>query len=326
MNIPAAYVIANFGGPRCLDEVTSFLTALLTDQEVLRTSLPACVHRWLFSYVAKCRAKTISKEYKKMGGGSPIFADTEAIAHSLRCKVQTPILTFHRYLPSTHQAFIDELQKLPCGEIRVFPMFPQFTYATTGSIASFFAKNLSRTLQQRLRWIKSYPAHSSYINVMRHMLKQYMVTQQLKEKESVFLFSSHGLPLSFIATGDLYLSECQATFQAIMQDFPDVLGKLCFQSKFGPGEWIRPYTIDCCEQVLNWHQGRKNVIFVPMSFTSDHIETLCEIEDQYMPVIEKQGLKALRLPAMNQHEEWIEAIHLILHEVTTVSNQMLLRH
>lgn len=322
---PLAYVIVNFGGPRTLDEVESFLAALLTDQEVLRTGLPRWIHTPLFRLVARQRAKKMIEEYAQIGGGSPIFADTEAIAQQFSCNVDAPVLTFHRYLIATHAPFFRYMNALPCGEIRLFPMFPQFTYATTGSAATFLQRHLSSRIVKQLRWIKSYPTHPAYIKIMQTMIAQELHTRSLLERETVLLFSAHGLPLSFIQKGDIYLKECEATFHAIMQAFPRALGQLCFQSKFGRGEWLRPYTIDCCRRIEQWAVGRPNILFVPISFTSDHIETLFEVEKQYMPIIRTHHRRVFRLPAMNRRPDWIQAIHRIVHEERLFPNQALTR-
>ena len=134
-----------------------------------------------------------------------------------------------------------------------------------------------------------------------------------------------GLPKLFIEKGDLYDYECRASFGNIMKSFPTAKGLLCYQSKFGPGEWIRPYTIDVCTHIDKYREGRKYCVFVPISFTSDHVETLVEVEEQYMPVIARQGLHPFRVPALNRQPEWIDAIVQILSDASPCTNSMLLR-
>src|SRR5690606_11465904 len=99
-----------------------------------------------------------------------------------------------------------------------------------------------------------------------------------------------------------------------MKAFPQALGRLAFQSKFGPGEWIKPYTIDVCESILSWKEDKSHVLFIPLSFTSDHLETLFEIEEDYVPVVKNQGLDAYRVPALTRDPHWIDAIETILQE------------
>jgi len=318
-------LIVNFGGPRRLEEVYPFLQALLTDRDVVRTRLPGPLHRLLFSRIAKKRAKKVDAEYRSMGGKSPIYEDTEAVAARLREKIKTEVLVFHRYIPATHSSFIKEAATLDAEEIRVFPMFPQFTYATTGSAARWFEENLPAPTVNKMRWIKSYPTHPAYVAAQQGTIRRFLEENELKEEEVALLFSAHGVPQLFMETGDIYQDECESSVEAVMRAFPKAVGKLAYQSKFGPGEWLRPYTEDACEQVKRWSGDRPAVVVVPISFTSDHIETLVEIEQQYLPLIREQGLRALRLPAFNRSEEWIDAIASILKDKILCTNQMLVR-
>ncbi|PJD96489.1 MAG: ferrochelatase [Parachlamydia sp.] len=319
------YLLVNFGGPRSAQEIYPFLASLLTDQDVVRSGLPSFIHRLVFKCVAKIRARRISKEYALMGNKSPIYEDTEALAEALRLHLKAPLLTFHRYLPATHVQFIEEIKRLECDEIRVFPLFPQFTYATTGSVARWFSNFLPDTLTTKMRWIKSYAAHPAFIQAHQNQIRKFLAENNLAEAETILLFSAHGIPEKFVEKGELYPDECLASFQAIMQAFPQSLGRLSYQSKFGRGEWIKPYTIDVCKQILEWNQGRQHVVFIPISFTSDHIETLVEIENEYMTEVREANLKAYRVPCLTLDPQWIEAILAILTETNCALNQMLIR-
>lgn len=320
-----AYLLVNFGGPRALAEIEPFLKSLLTDADVIRTRLPSIVQSYLFKRVAKKRAKKIIPEYEKIGGFSPIFRDTEMVAKLLETKLNAKVLTFHRYLPQTHDAFFSELNSISADEVRVFPFFPQFSYATTGSIARLFCKKLETQVLNKLYWIKSYPTHPSFVSLFQERIREFLEKENIDEEECVLFFSPHGLPQAFVDEGDLYQKECQNSFNAIMQAFPKAGSVLAYQSKFGRGEWLRPYTDEMCQKAPEWALARKKVVFVPLSFTSDHIETLFEVEDQYLPVIRSYNLQAYRLPAFNQDPRWVEAISAILSEFTPVSTPMLVR-
>lgn len=321
-----AYLLVNFGGPRDLNEVEEFLIELLTDQEVLRTPFPAFIHRILFTRVAKKRSQQVVHDYALIGGKSPIFADTEAIAEKVGQNIGAKVLVFHRYLPKTHSDFIDKIEKLHVfSEIRVFPMFPQFSYATTGSIALWFDTHLSPAIVNKLSWVKSYPDEPSYIETFEHCLRDFLMEKALKEEETILLFSAHGLPQKFVDTGDIYERECKLTFDLLKNRFPKTLAKLSYQSQFGKEEWIRPYTADVCEKINEWGGGRRNIVMVPLSFTSDHIETLYEMEELYLPLIRNAGLQAYRCPALNQRQGWIQSIAEILQGQKGMKNSVLLR-
>lgn len=321
-----ALVLANFGGPRDMGEITPFLKALLCDQEVVRTALPNFLHNYIFSQIAKRRAKKIAADYTGIGGKSPIYEETEKVAEALREKLACPILTFHRYLPATHKPFIKAMSALDHTEFLVFPMFPQFSYSTTGSIAKWFKEHLPSKISNQLLWIKSYPEHPAYIDLYSERIARFLEYKKLKEESMLLLFSAHGLPKKFVVQGDPYQRECEGSFKAISKRFERASSQLCYQSKFGPGEWLKPYTIDVCQHISSYAKDRKNVLFIPLAFTSDHIETLHEVETEYMPVVRNKGYHAFRLPAFNHGQDWIEAIEKMTKERMLLNNQMLVRH
>ncbi|HSW86711.1 MAG TPA: ferrochelatase [Rhabdochlamydiaceae bacterium] len=317
-------VIVNFGGPRNLNEIEDFLKALLCDRDVIRTGFPSWLHNLLFSRIAKKRARTIVKDYELIGGSSPIFEDTEAIAHTISATRSQKVLTFHRYLPSTHEAFIQTIRNSECDRLTIFPMFPQYSYATTGSIARFFSKRFGISAMNKMGWVRSYFSHPAYIQCMQKCIAEYLQEQNLNEKETILFFSPHGLPQEFISRGDRYQTECQASFQKIASFFPNALSVLAYQSKFGKGEWLRPYTNELCEQVASWGKGYRNGVFIPLSFTSDHIETLFEVEYQYLPIVRAKGFHAYRCPALNRRKDWINAIAQIMNDSTLCNTQSLI--
>lgn len=313
-----ATLIVNFGGPRSLEEIGSFLKELLTDPDVIRPRLPFFIHRFLFSEIARKRVKKVVKDYAMIGGKSPIFEDTEALAAPMGA------LTFHRYLPETHAHFLERVLLLDVDEICIFPLFPQFSYATTGSIARWFSNHLPESLQKKLSWIPSYATHPLFVQAMKANIGDFLAEKGLKEKEVILLFSAHGLPQAFIDTGDPYQSHCEESFREISAGFPSALSRLSYQSKFGRGEWITPSTSDVCTAIEEWCEERRAVVIVPLSFTSDHIETLFEIEELYLPLIKERGLNAYRCPALNRRQDWMEAIEEIMQTSERVVNEALI--
>lgn len=323
MEASDALVIANFGGPRELSEIRPFLEALLTDRDVIRTRLPWPLHPLIFRRVARKRAVKIRDDYVLIGGGSPIYADTEALAQALRTLIPGPVLTFHRYLRCTHRDFVQQLSSLSARTIHVFPLFPQFTYATTGSLARWMNRRLSKSASRRLRWVKSYPDHPAYIAAWQQCIRDFLVSRNLRDEEVFLLFSAHGIPKRFAEGGDPYQEECQRSVTEVMRAFSRCGSLLSFQSQFGPEEWLQPYTAEVVLRMARYTQGQRHVVVVPISFTSDHIETLFEIEHQYLPPLATQGLVAHRCPALTLRADWIAAIPQILktaprHETATL--------
>ncbi len=293
-------LLVNFGGPRHLEEIEPFLRELLCDQDVIRTPFPPFLHNWIFGRVATKRSVAVRADYEKIGGASPIYFDTEAIANALAKLLNCRVLTFHRYLPATHAASFAAIQQHT--RLCALPLFPQFCSATTGSAIRFLSRS------QQIRWIHSYANHPAFLNAYQKRIRTFLHEHHLQEEETALLFSAHGVPRSFIASGDCYEKECNASFQGVMRFFPKALGKLSYQSKFGKGEWLRPYTNEICQTSAAWAKGKKQIVIVPITFTSDHIETLFEIEELYLPLIRAQSIDAYRCPALNLEPYWIEAL------------------
>ncbi|MEL7431748.1 MAG: ferrochelatase [Chlamydiota bacterium] len=317
-------LLVNFGGPRSLLEIPEFLIELLCDQEVLRTGLPRSWHKFVFTRIAKKRAKKVEEDYREIGGKSPIHEDTEELARQLAQDLDIKISTFHRYLPKTHAKSLETLEMASEEEITVLPLFPQFSYATTGSIAQFFVEHLTPATCDKLRWIRSYPDHKSFTLAYEQKIRTFLTSNNLQEEEVLLFFSPHGIPQRYVKT-DPYQKECEASYRAIKSAFPKALSRLCYQSKFGPGAWLKPYTEEAASSILSWHQGRKHVLFIPLSFTSDHIETLFEIEKLYLPLVKKQGLCAYRLDALNLDSHWVQGISDLLQVEEKSTTKALLR-
>jgi ferrochelatase len=323
--VQIALLVINFGGPRDLEEVPDFLEALLTDKDVIRTPFPDFLQDLFFKKIARKRSVRVAKDYGMIGGKSPIFEDTEWVAKALGNTLNVPAITFHRYLRKTHKTFVEKIHSLEAEEIWVFPMFPQFSYATTGSIARWLAEHLSSSVCKKLKWVASYPSHEKYVEAFTQNTKEFLAEKNLKEEETVLLFSAHGLPESFIKEGDPYQKECEASFQQISSYFPKASSLLSYQSKFGRAQWVTPSTIDMCHQVKNWIGEKKHIVFLPLSFTSDHIETLFEIEQEYLQYLQKAGYSAYRCPALGRRLDWVEAMKSMIVGIEKVETYKLIR-
>ena len=319
-----ALIVVNFGGPRNLLEIPSFLRSLLTDEDVIRTHLPRFLEKKLFERIARKRAPVIAHDYEKIGGGSPIYEDTNWFFAELSQQLDLPGRAFHRYLDATHPSFIEEIEKMEGFEFLVFPLFPQFCYATTGSIARWFSRYLKKDIVSSMHWIRSYGAHKAYLTSFTACLQEFLQEKGILESEAFLLFSAHGVPVQFICQGDLYKQECEASFFLLSQRFPKATCFLSYQSKFGRGKWLEPSTQKICQSPKDFIGDKKHVVLIPLTFTSDHIETLFEIEG-YASLVRSQGIQAHRCPALGRRTDWVLAAKTILQEGCFVSNQELIR-
>jgi protoporphyrin/coproporphyrin ferrochelatase len=320
-------LLVNFGGPRIMREIPSFLTALLTDQDVIQTRLPRWAHRFLFRRVARRRACSVCGEYRHLGGGSPIYQDTEALAAELRGRAGMAVLTFHRYLPATHSDFLKRIQEISArtDEIIVCPLFPQFSYTTTGSCARWMQSNLPAALVRKMRWVKSYSTEPCFIAVWQEAIREKLENLGWQAAETLLLFSAHGIPKSYAEKGDPYPRECEKSMRAIAQAFPEAEVKLCYQSQYGPEEWLRPYTSELVEELSARKGGRRRCLVIPHAFTSDHLETLAEIEGQYLSVLRDGGWEAERVSCLQGRRDFAEALLQIVQRPEGSTVEMLVR-
>jgi ferrochelatase len=176
-----------------------------------------------------------------------------------------------------------------------------------------------------LSWVKSFSEHPAFIEAFVHVIKDFLLEKGLDESQTLLFFSPHGLPVSYVFEGDVYKKECERSLRKILRSFPDAGFVMGYQSQFGRAEWLKPYTNELAESIKEWNEGYPSVVFIPLSFTSDHIETLFEVENQYVPLVKEAGFAAYRCPALNRRSDWVDAVERILQESDLCSTQMLIR-
>ncbi len=315
-------VLVSFGGPRSLHEIEPFLTALLCDKDVVLTPFPQKIHDFLFKRIAKKRARKVIGDYTQIGGKSPVFDSMTRLQEYLQNALGKPVFVFHRYLEQTHPQFISDVEAFKGKRLVIFPLFPQFSYATSGSAARFFDERLSARALQKFNWIPSYAINSHFIEAYQTAIEQVMKSHDLCEKEICCLHSCHGIPIQLALYDDPYPAHCQMSFEALRAHFPKAQHELCFQSQFGKAAWLKPSTLSYVEYPERWLE-KKTVLFVPLSFTSDHIETLFEIQSEYVQPLRKKGFGAFRVPAIEHDFSWVKNI--LKNPQSYVSNSMLIR-
>ncbi|QLE54482.1 ferrochelatase [Nostoc sp. TCL26-01] len=308
-------LLLNLGGPDKLEDVGPFLYNLFSDPEIIR--LP---FRWLQKplawFIATRRTGTSQANYKQIGGGSPLRRITEAQGEALREQLEemgkeTNIYVGMRYWhPYTEEA-IALLTQDNIDNLVILPLYPQFSISTSGS--SF--RLLERLWQedpklQRIEYtvIPSWYKQPGYLQAMAQLISQELDQFPHPEQVHVF-FSAHGVPKSYVdEAGDPYQQEIEECTALIMQTLnrPNPY-TLAYQSRVGPVEWLQPYTEDALKELGG--QGIQDLVVVPISFVSEHIETLQEIDIEYREIAEEAGIHNFRrVPAPNTHPVFIRAL------------------
>lgn len=309
-------VMLNLGGPQTLADVKPFLQRLFADRELLK--LP--MQRVFGEYIATRRAPRVEKLYAAIGGGSPIRRWTEAQGRGMceRLDVLSPDTAPHRfYIAFRYTApFSDDaLHAMARDGITravAFTQYPQWSCSTTGSSINELQRALVRTgLEHHFDWslIDRWHLHDGFIDSMAQVTREALQRVPAAERDdALILFSAHSLPLSVIDRGDAYPAEVAASVAAVMQrlDLPNP-HQLSFQSDVGPVRWLGPST----EVVLRQLGARRQraVIVVPIAFTSDHIETLYELDIEYAHVARSAGVTHfIRADALNAAPHFLDAL------------------
>ena len=308
-------LLLNLGGPDKLEDVGPFLYNLFSDPEIIR--LP---FRWLQKplawFIASRRLKTSQENYKQIGGGSPLRRITEAQGEALKEQLgylgqEANIYVGMRYWhPYTEEA-IAQLTQDNIEHLVILPLYPQFSISTSGSSFRLLEKLWQEDPKlQHIDYtvIPSWYKQPGYLQAMAELIAQEL--DQFPNPEDVHIFfSAHGVPKSYVEeAGDPYQQEIEECTALMMQTLnrPNV-HTLAYQSRVGPVEWLQPYTEDALKEL--GAQGVKDLVVVPISFVSEHIETLQEIDIEYREVAEESGIHNFRrVPAPNTHPVFINAL------------------
>jgi ferrochelatase len=302
-----AVLLLQMGGPDSLDAVRPFLLNLFTDREIIKIG-PAWLQPLIARIIVKKRAAHVEENYSLIGGKSPLRELTEEQARSLekvlgdnyRCFV-----AMRYWRPSTIEA-LAAIRKAGIKDITAVSLYPHYSRATTGSSINELKRVLAESkVDFNVRYIDSFYNDSGYIDAMAEKIREGL--QQFHPLAEVeLLFSAHSLPQSFIDEGDPYLAQIEESVRLIMQQFT-VPHHLSFQSKAGPVKWLEPSTDDMLKKLAG--SGVKNLLVVPLSFVSDHIETLHEIDIEYSKKAWELGIaKFARMPSLNSSPRFIEAL------------------
>jgi ferrochelatase len=315
-------VMLNLGGPETLDDVQPFLLELFADREIIQ--LP--FQRWLGPYIARRRTPKVKGLYASIGGGSPILRYTQAQGRGMVARLDrlSPATAPHKFYVAFRYArpkSEDALRQMHADGVEraiAFTQYPQFSCSTTGSSLNELWRAASRTgLRNAFQWslIDRWPVHPGFIEAMTETVREGLEQFESADREKVLiLFSAHSLPLDVIDRGDSYPQEVGASVQRVVEQLAASNSYLlAYQSDVGPVRWLGPRT----EAVIRrlGAQGHKHVLVVPIAFTSDHIETLSELDREYGEVAHESGITHYkRAPALNDRPRFLDALAEIVYD------------
>lgn len=305
-------VLLNMGGPDTLSAVRPFLARLLSDRELIRLPLSPVTQPLFAWIVSRLRARNVRKYYEEIGGGSPLAALTDRQRAALEALFadtgeNVRVYVGMRYWYPLARHAVLEMQEDGVERAVALPLYPQYCAATTGSSLS--------DLRRWMRWaradfplavVTSWPDHAGYIAALGEKVAE-TIAAAGGPGGTYLLFSAHGVPRSFIDGGDPYQDEVEKTVAAVMRQFPGIPHSISYQSRMGRTEWLEPDTVG--EVVRLGREGVRRLVVVPVSFVSDHIETLHELDIRLKETAREAGIRAfLRVPALNDSPAFIRAL------------------
>lgn len=314
---PVGVLLFNLGGPDDLASVEPFLVNLFSDREIIELPFGPRAQPLMAWLVAKLRGPSVRRNYASIGGGSPQLRLTREQAAALEARLGRDgrgarvAIAMRYWRPDTESA-LAALEAEGVSRIVTLTLYPHYSSATTGSSV----RELERTLE-RPRWkgrfevsrIDAWPEEPEYLEALAERVRAALGGFPEERRERVvLLFSAHGLPQRFVDRGDPYVTHTEATMRG-------VLGRLAlpnrhelgFQSRTGPVKWIGPGT----EEVLRrlGSEGVKEVLMIPISFVTDHIETLYEVDQLFAKDAREAGITDYRrTEALGTHPRFIEAL------------------
>ncbi|XP_054613963.1 ferrochelatase, mitochondrial isoform X2 [Dunckerocampus dactyliophorus] len=295
-------LMLNMGGPEKLEDVHDFLLRLFMDTDLMK--LP--VQNKLGPFIAKRRTPKIQEQYSKIGGGSPIKRWTSMQGEGMvklldEMSPETAPHKFYigfRYVNPLTEEAIEEMEKDGVDRAVAFTQYPQYSCSTTGSsLNAIYRYYRNRGDRPKMRWsvIDRWPTHPLLVECFaEHVSNELLKFPEEKRDDVVILFSAHSLPMAVVNRGDPYPQEVGATVQRVMERLGHCNPyRLVWQSRVGPMAWLGPQTDEVIKGLCE--RGKKNILLVPIAFTSDHIETLHELDIEYGQVLgEECGVENLR--------------------------------
>jgi ferrochelatase len=313
--------LLNFGGPWSLADVKPFLYRLFVNPSVL-VGVPAPFRQLLAFTIAQVKGPSSIRSYRSIGGGSPQLKWTETQADGLRDLFDDSVrieIGMRSAEPSIEHALL-QLKNWGAEQLMLLPLFPHFSTTTSGTC---FRE--ARDTLKRLNWnprvceITNWPDHDGYARLLRRTVDEVIAAAEAERvwgTEPIhILFSAHSLPMKIVKLGDPYPSDIERTIKAVTRGLTHPWS-LCFQSRNGKLPWLEPYLEDEIKRLAE--EGARRLIVVPVSFVSDHIETLFELDQLYRDLAQKHGITHYyRARTFNDDPEFPRVLHSILSEAAT---------
>ena len=303
-------VLFQLGGPDTLEAIEPFLFNLFCDPDIIDFPFARVGRRPLAKLISSTRARRVQHHYAVIGGGSPIRRFTEQQACALQARLSEYGLDAHCFVamrywhPFTAEA-IEQLRAAECDEVVLLPLYPHYSSTTTGSSLNEWRRLFHDDLP--VHCVPSFYHHETYLEALAGKVDE-ALARFPEPGTAELVFSAHSVPVSVIDKGDPYQRQIEETVELLMQRgrWPN-RHRLCYQSKVGASKWLQPSLHKTLGDLSA--EGVREVCIVPISFVSDHVETLGEIDHEARAEAAKLGITKFEMTeGLNNSPTFIAAL------------------
>ena len=313
-------LIVNLGTPDSTSwwDIRKYLKEFLSDRRVIEVNpiiWQIILNLFILTFRPSKTAHAYKKIWRKDTNESPLLYFTKKQAAKLKDRIKNKniIVDFAmRYGNPSIKSQLNKLRDKGCENIIILPLYPQYSAATTATVCDEVYRSLmTMRWQPSLQIIPHYESEPMYIDALVQSIEKKIAS--INWKPDLIISSYHGIPKSYFEKGDPYQCYCQKTTRLIREKFSKIEIKTTFQSRFGPQEWLKPYTDKTLEELPK--QGIKNLLVICPGFASDCVETLEEISIQGKETFFENGGKNIDLiPCLNDDVSHINLFHKLIEE------------
>lgn len=310
-----AVVLMNLGGPDSPGAVRPFLFNLFNDAAILELPQPL---RWLLAQIiSRRRAPFARANYARIGGASPLLANTQAQAGALQAELRDLVgakifIAMRHWRPFTDDA-ARAVKNFAPQEIVLLPLYPQFSGTTSGSSLRAWDKAAKRAgIAVPAHAICCYPDEPGFAAAAAGLIDG-ALRQAKRAGTPLLLLSAHGLPQRTVDRGDPYRYQVERSAAAVLAalarrdaSWAGIEHEICYQSRVGPLQWLKPYTEDAIRRAA---RAKRAIVLFPIAFVSEHSETLVELDIDYKRIAEAEGAPGYRrVPAVGTDPAFIQGL------------------
>jgi len=303
-------VLFQLGGPDTLEAIEPFLFNLFCDPDIIDFPGARIGRRPLAKLISSTRARKVQHHYAVIGGGSPIRRFTEQQARCLQFKLAHSGLDVRCFVamrywhPFTSEA-IEQLRAAGCDELVLLPLYPQYSSTTTGSSLNEWQRLFNDAI--RVHTVETFYRHELYLEALAERIDE-TLARFSDPRRPELVFSAHSVPQAVVDRGDPYQRQIEETVALVMNRgrWPNH-HRICYQSKVGASRWLQPSLHKTLRDLKI--ESVPEVCVVPISFVSDHVETLGEIDHEARAEAYKLGITRFEMTeGLNNSPTFIAAL------------------